>query len=165
MFLPPMAVSTISFTSPTRQSVTRRGFAVHIEIEEIAADGALGERTARVWKIGELFFDLNGEIFECLADRGRKLLCRATLRKPVVSISVRVWIGIQKMFAMPGVLMFIVQLREQFVPGHARAPLIGRLERHDVSNIESGAGSVGVSAWPALPNTVSTSGIFLSWRS
>jgi hypothetical protein len=34
-----------------------------------------------------------------------------------------------------------------------------------VSNIESGAGSVGVSDWPALPNTVSTSGISFSCRS
>ena len=43
-----------------------------------------------------------------------------TERNPVVSISVRVWIGIQKIWAMPGVLLasFIRAIRlSQVVPG------------------------------------------------
>ena len=89
----------------------------------------------------------------------------STLRKPVVSISVRVWIGIQKMFAMPGVLILA------FISASSLSQVIplrhwsGGLSVTTVSNIDSGAGSVGVSAWPALPNTVTASGIFCSCRS
>jgi len=74
-----------------------------------------------------------------------------------VSISVRVWIGIQKILAMPGVfsLAFIsAMIFSQVIPAR-HCP--GGLRVTTVSNIESGAGSVGVSAWPALPNTVATS--------
>src|SRR6266849_5248595 len=41
------------------QPVARRGFAVHHKIEKITAHRALGECAARVWKIGELFFNLH----------------------------------------------------------------------------------------------------------
>ena len=79
-------------------------------------------------------------------------------RKPVVSISVRVWIGIQKMFAMPGVLILLVHFRESFSQVMPGRHCSGGLSFTTVSNIESGAGSVGVSACPALPKTDSTSG-------
>jgi len=61
----------------------------------------------------------------------------------VVSISVRVWIGIQKMLAMPGVfsLAFIsARIFSHVMPG--RHWSCG-LSVTTVSNIESGAGSVG----------------------
>jgi hypothetical protein len=67
------------------------------------------------------------------------------VRKPVVSISVRVWIGIQKICAMPGVLVASFISASSFshvMP--ARHSLKG-LSMTTVSNIESGAGSVGVS--------------------
>src|SRR5258708_3044351 len=86
------------------------------------------------------------------------------LRKPVVSISVRVWIGCQKMFAMPGVLIlaFIsAMILSHVMPGRHWP---GGLKVTTVSNIESGAGSVDDSACPALPKTVWTSGILLSCR-
>src|SRR5205807_4897066 len=44
------------------QSVARSGFAVHIEVEEIAADGALRECTPRVGQICQLALDLHREL-------------------------------------------------------------------------------------------------------
>ncbi len=73
--------------------------------------------------------------------------------------------GIQKMFAMPGVLMlaFIsATILSQVMPGRHWS---GGLRLTTVSNIDSGAGSVEVSDWPALPKTRSTSGIWRSCRS
>ena len=72
----------------------------------------------------------------------------------MVSISVRVWIGIQKMFAMPGVLRLAFISASSLSQVIPCAPLLGRFQASTtVSTIESGAGSVGVSAWPALPKT------------
>ncbi len=53
MVLPPMAVSMMSFTSPTRQPVARGGFAVDVEVEVVAAGRALGEGAARVREIAQ----------------------------------------------------------------------------------------------------------------
>src|SRR5439155_18668944 len=44
------------------QSIARGGFAVYIEIEEIAADLALGERTPRVGHISQFALDLHREL-------------------------------------------------------------------------------------------------------
>ena len=66
---------------------------------------------------------------------------------------------------MPGVLMlaFISAVSfSQVIPGRHCS---GGFKVTTVSNIESGAGSVGVSAWPALPKTESTSGNLSSMRS
>ncbi len=87
------------------------------------------------------------------------------LRNPVVSISVRVWMGIQKMFAMPGVLMFAFTSARSFSQVIPRRHWSGGFKATTVSNIDNGAGSVGVSACPALPNTVTASGIFFNCRS
>src|SRR5438128_12074379 len=86
------------------------------------------------------------------------------LRNPVVSISVRVWIGIQKMFAMPGVLMFALTSARSFSHVIPFRHSLGGLSGMIVSNMDNGAGSVGVSACPALPNTVTASGIFLNYQ-
>ena len=66
-------------------------------------------------------------------------------RKPVVSISVRVWIGIQKMFAMPGVLMVAFMFEMIFSHVMPARHCSGGLSFTTVSIIESGAGSVDVS--------------------
>ena len=66
--------------------------------------------------------------------------------------------GIQKMLAMPGVFNFSfisAMILSHVMPGRHCS---GGLSETTVSNIESGAGSVAVSAWPALPKTRSTSG-------
>ena len=84
---------------------------------------------------------------------------------PVVSISVRVWIGIQKMLLIPGVR------RVEFISASSFSHVIparhsdNGLNETIVSNIESGAGSVAVSACPAFPKTVWTSGNFFNCRS
>src|SRR5439155_13713087 len=44
------------------KAVARGRFAVHIEVEEIAADRALGERTPRVGHISQLALDLHREL-------------------------------------------------------------------------------------------------------
>ena len=87
------------------------------------------------------------------------------LRNPVVSISVRVWMGIQKMFAMPGVLMLAFTSARSFSQVMPCRHSFGGLSVTTVSNIDNGAGSVGVSACPALPNTVTASGTFFNCRS
>ncbi len=43
----------------------------------------------------------------------------------------RVWIGIQKMLAMPGIFRLCVHFRDDAFPGHAGPPLPGRLEGDD----------------------------------
>ena len=96
---------------------------------------------------------------------GPRTLTPTGVRKPVASISVRVMIGIQKMLGMPGkrIVRSISSLRRsQVMP--FRHSLSG-LRVTTVSNMLSGAGSVGVSARPALPKTRSTSGNCLSMRS
>src|SRR5262245_2476984 len=87
------------------------------------------------------------------------------LRNPVVSISVRVWIGIQKMLAIPGVFMLALTSARSLSQVIPFRHSLGGLSATRVSNIDNGAGSVGVSAWPALPKTVIASGIFFSCRS
>ena len=66
---------------------------------------------------------------------------------------------------MPGVFSFTSissRIPSQVMPGrHCSCGL----SVTTVSNMESGAGSVGVSDWPALPKTVSTSAICRSKRS
>src|SRR5712675_216435 len=66
---------------------------------------------------------------------------------------------------MPGVLLtsFIWAINfSQVIPGRH---WFGGLSCKTVSNMDNGAGSVGVSAWPALPKTLSTSGNFRRIRS
>ena len=46
------------------QAVARGGFAIHVEVEEIAAGRALGEDAARVRKIAERFLDLHRDFFD-----------------------------------------------------------------------------------------------------
>ena len=58
----------------------------------------------------------------------------------------RVQIGIQKMFAMPGVLMFALTSASSLSHVIPRRHWSGGFSATTVSNIESGAGSVGVSA-------------------
>ena len=77
---------------------------------------------------------------------GPKTFIPRTLRKPVVNISVRVWIGIQKMFAIPGVLMLALTSASSLFHVIPLRHSLGGLSATIVSNIESGAGSVGVSA-------------------
>jgi hypothetical protein len=108
----------------------------------------------------------------------------STLRMPVANISVRVWMGIQKMLVMPGnlrVLSISLSSSSQVTDlssGHS--PLSGGLShagaqdeyqrstgtlRHasggfkvtTVSTMLSGAGSVGLLDRPIFPKTVSTS--------
>ena len=84
---------------------------------------------------------------------------------PVASISVRVWIGIHQMFGMPGkriVRSISPSSRSHVMPGRHSC---SGFSVTTVSNMLSGAGSVGVSARPALPKTWSTSGNCLSIRS
>ena len=51
-------------------------------------------------------FSICTAIFSISLRSAPKTFTPSFVRKPVVSISVRVWIGIQKMLAMPGVLIF-----------------------------------------------------------
>jgi hypothetical protein len=87
------------------------------------------------------------------------------LRTPVDSISVRVWIGIHQMFGMPGYDSFSsisATRRSQVMPSrHSERGFRTTV----VSTIPIGAGSVGVSARPILPNTLATSGNLRSSRS
>jgi hypothetical protein len=69
------------------------------------------------------------------------------------------------MLAMPGVLMLALTSASSLSQVIPFRHWSGGLSVTVVSNIDSHAGSVGVSAWPALPNTVTASGIFFSCRS
>ena len=85
-------------------------------------------------------------------------LTPSSLRIPVASISVRVWIGIQKRFGRPGKRTRASSSRSRssrVSPGRHSAR--GR-SVISVSIIESGAMSVGESERPALPKTRATSG-------
>ncbi len=84
---------------------------------------------------------------------------------PVASMSMRLRIGGTQTLARPGTFTVRSNSSTSFsgvMPG--RHWLCG-LNWMVVSNISSGAGSVAVSARPALPNTVSTSGTVLISRS
>ena len=87
------------------------------------------------------------------------------LRTPVASISVRVWMGIHQTLGIPvncRAASSLLTSASQVSPrGHS---LCGR-SCTMVSNISSGAGSVGVEKRPALPNTLPTSGNAFSTRS
>ena len=81
---------------------------------------------------------------------------------PVESMSVRALMGMVKELATPGMerASFISFFRVSTVmPGRHCA---SGFRLMTVSNISSGAGSVAVSARPALPNTWATSGNFFS---
>ena len=87
------------------------------------------------------------------------------VRMPVVSMSTRALMGMVQAFCRPG-------KRTASSISARRRSLVIPLRHSDcgfrtmtVSIIESGAGSVAVSARPAFPNTVLTSGNFLSARS
>ena len=87
------------------------------------------------------------------------------LRTPVASISVRVWIGIHQTFGMPGKCSFSsmsLMRSSQVTPLRHSARGFSTTV---TSAMPSGAGSVAVSARPSLPNTLTTSGNFLSSRS
>ncbi len=87
------------------------------------------------------------------------------VRTPVDSMSMRFRIGIVQMFGMPGTrsASFISVLSDSNVtPGrHSDSGFSTTV----VSTMLSGAGSVGLVARPALPNTRSTSGNPRSTRS
>ena len=104
------------------------------------------------------------------------------VRRPVLSISMRPLIGMVQPAAKPGKLQGLVHLADEFLLRDAvgcdvaedRFDPIGRPRRVPgvapvatrvlgfrmitVSSMESGAGSVDVSALPALPSTYCTSG-------
>ena len=165
MVLPPMAVSIDVVDVADRQAVARGGFAVDREIEEIAAGCALGEDAARVREIAQRFLDLHGRVFWISPRSGPKTLMPSMQRKPVVSISVRVWIGIQKMFAMPGVLMlaFISAISlSQVIPGRHCS---GGLKRHDGFEHRERRGIGRGFGLPGFAEYAFTSGIFGSMRS
>ena len=108
--------------------------------------------------------DLNRDVLD-LPEIFSKNLDAKEVRNPVVNISVRVWIGIQKMLAIPGVLMlaFISAMSlSQVMP--ARHWLEG-FSMHDCLKHGERRGIGWLSACPALPNTVSTSGSFRIMRS
>ena len=121
-----------------------------------------------------------------------KTLMPIGVRMPVVSMSTRVLMGIVKALVHPGScsFWFISDVsssqvlarcsgqtgRSTFLIGsgaqleYQRSCMTGRhcsdgLSRTVVSTIVSGAGSVGVSARPTLPNTLSTSGKLFRTRS
>ena len=54
------------------QAVARGRFAVHVEVEEVAAGGALGEDAAGVGKIAERFLDLHARPSRSPSGPGRK---------------------------------------------------------------------------------------------
>ena len=101
-----------------------------------------------------------------LARSGPNTLMPTGVRMPVDSMSMRALIGIVQALADAGELQRLVHLGDQLVRRHARRATRSRgLRLMIVSNISSGAGSVAVSARPALPNTDSTSGNVLMIRS
>ncbi len=78
---------------------------------------------------------------------------------PVASISSLAFIGMVKEFETPGMV------RASFISSFSFSTVMPGLHRDSgfklttVSNISRGAGSVAVSALPALPKTLSTSGM------
>ena len=48
------------------QAVARGGFAVHVEVEEVSAGGALGEDAAGVGKIAERLLNIDRDVFDLL---------------------------------------------------------------------------------------------------
>jgi len=80
------------------------------------------------------------------------------LRTPVASISVRVWMGIHQTLGMPANCMAPSSLRTSASQSSPLGHRFGSFSVTTVSNIESGAGSVGESNRPAFPKTRSTSG-------
>ncbi len=83
---------------------------------------------------------------------------------PVASISIRFLIGGTHMFDSPGTFT-VRSSSSTSLSGVMPARHWSRgLNWIVVSNISSGAGSVAVSARPALPNTLSTSGTVLMRR-
>ncbi len=87
------------------------------------------------------------------------------LRTPVASISVRVWIGIHQTLGMPGKCSVASSLRDQRLPGHARAPVALGRELHDRLDHPERRRIGRRRARPALPNTRATSGNLFSSRS
>ena len=76
------------------------------------------------------------------------------LRTPVASISVRVWIGIHQTLGMPVNCMAASSLVTSASQVSPRGQSLWGRSCTMVSNISSGAGSVGVEKRPALPNTL-----------
>ena len=87
------------------------------------------------------------------------------LLMPVASMSMRLRIGGIQMFASPGTFTAASSSSTSFsgvIPGRHWSRGLSWIV---VSNISIGAGSVAVSARPALPNTRATSGTVLIMRS
>ena len=100
--MPPIAVSTTSLTSATREPVARRLLAVDLEVDVEAAGRALGERAARARDPADGRSRSRSRPSRSSPRSSPNTSMPSGLRTPVASISVRVWIGIHQTLGMPG---------------------------------------------------------------
>jgi hypothetical protein len=132
-------------------AVARGGVAVDVDVDVAPAGQPLGQRAGDAGHVLEHALDLAGEPPVDLARSVPATLTPTGLLMPVASMSMRLRIGGTQMLARPGTLHDAVQLLDQLVRRHAGRHSSRGLNWIVVSNISSGAGSVAVSARPALP--------------
>ncbi len=161
IFFPPIALSITSSTSPT-VSPYRAACSLFIIKSMKYPPVTLSANTLLVPGTSAKIFSTCTATSSIFSKSGPKTLIPRLLLKPVDNISVLVWIGIQNIFAIPGnfIVSFISDLSfSQVIPALHWS---SGFKVITVSTILRGAGSVAVFARPIFPNTLSTSGNFIS---
>ena len=181
--MPPRATSSTSCTSPTREAVAGDGVAIDVELDVVAAHGALGEG-ARACRAPPLTTASTSEATRSSSARsGPAILMPTGVLMPVASMSMRVLMGMVQALFSPGnwIAAFIASVSSSGVrrrwamtlPSASLMSTAGHsssgLSMMVVSIMSMGAGSVAVSARPILPKTWCTSGkvwmiLSVCWR-